>query len=146
MGPAMRIILFLLALLFAAPVAAASYAKPAGVPEIYLADWNKTIAVFAVTSPVGAGLAVFERQADGTYMYCGICIRFDTELASQIAFKGGARGYIEAMAPDINDILAFQYPVRSAAGPAKTPVDQLNAELAGFVLRVVNGVPVFAPR
>ena len=127
---------------------AASYAKPAGVPEIFLPEYQKTIAVFAITSPAGSGLAVLERQPDGNYVACGICTRFVVDLAGEIAFKGGARQYIEAMVPDVNDIMVYNYPMKTAPVPGATPVGQLNYSLFadGFTLRMVNGVPVLGSK
>ena len=144
----MKYVIALLLLLGSNAAQAASYAKPSGVPEIFLPEYQKTIAVFAITSPAGSGLAVLERQPDGNYIACGICTRFVVDLAGEIAFKGGARQYIEAMVPDLNDILVYNYPMKTAPVPGSTPVGQLNYSLFadGFTLRMVNGVPQIGPR
>lgn len=122
------------------PARGAEYLKPDGVPTIFLPDYNKTIAVFAVTSPVGSGLAVLERQASGNYSYCGICMYFVTDLAVQIAYKGGPGPYIEGVLGEVNQILLFQYPPKTGPTPGTTPVEQLNYTLyQGYTLRMVNG-------
>lgn len=102
--------------------------KPAGTPEIFLPDYNLSVAVFAVTSPVGSGLVVGEQKPNGKYEVCGVCSRFVIDLAGEIAFKGGEVQYIEGMRGEVNTIFAQRYPALS--GPVgNTPLERLNYAL-----------------
>lgn len=106
--------------------------KPAGTPEVFLPEYGLSVAVFAVTSPVGSGLVVGEKLASGRYEVCGVCSRFVTDLPGEVAFKGGEVPYIASMRPDINLIFSQRFPPIS--GPVgNTALERLNYALgAGY--------------
>lgn len=145
MGKVLALILCLLTL--TRPLSAAEYSKPAGAPELFLPDYGVTISVFAITTPVGSGLAVGEKTASGKFNVCGTCGLYVIDLGSEVAFKGSPAKYIEGQIPDINSILARVYPRKSAPAPGNTAVDQVNFSLyQSFGLGLVNGVPVLSAK
>ena len=112
--------------------------KPVGAPEAYIEEHGVTVAVFAVTSPVGSGIVVGEKKANGKFEVCGTCSRFVVDLGAEIAFKGGEIPYIEGMRPEINAILAQRYPPILEPLPGTTPLERLNYALFNSY-RLVGG-------
>jgi hypothetical protein len=112
-----------------ATCAAAEYTKPAGAPEAYIAEHGVTISVFAASSPVGQGLVIGEKLANGKFTVCGTCALFVSDLAGEIAFKGGEVAYIEGVRGMVNEILARRYPPITGPQPGTTPLERLNFAL-----------------
>lgn len=121
--------------------AANAYTKPAGAPELYLPNYGVSAVIFAAQTPVGHGIGVFEKRADGTLYLCGQCIipEFPT-MDTAVAGSGGPGPYIESKRADINAILAARYP-GIGAEPSGSTMDRVNGSLAGYVLRMVDGSP-----
>lgn len=128
-------------MLLASPVAAADYTKPVGAPEIEVPNHGVVVAVFAVNTPVGEGIGVFEKRATGWYL-CQYCIVSPEtpNMEAEVKANGGPGPYIEAKRPFINDVLTRRYPavMPPSSGSA---LDEVNRSLATNVLRLVGGVP-----
>ncbi len=142
----MRVLVPLL-LMLSAPALAVDYVQPAGAPQIYVPSHNVTISVFAVQTPVGFGVGVFEKRG-ATWFLCGQCL-ISPELPSmETAVKqaGGPEKYVASKRDAINAVLASRYP---ASGERKSDatLDSVNKALVdGAPLSLVNGVPQLGSR
>lgn len=133
----MRSIIFALALL-ATPAYAVDYVQPQGAPQLTLPS-GLTISVFAVQTPVGHGIGIFERDSAGKWQLCGTCLpvlEYPT-MDPAIAAAGGPAAYVASRLPAINDALARRYP---ATAP-QTGIGGVNQALSSNALVMVNGVP-----
>jgi hypothetical protein len=139
--------LIALMLLISAPAWAADYFQPKGAPEIFVPVLNVTISVFAVQTPVGHGIGVFEKRG-GEWFLCGQCL-VSPEIPSMdaaVKFAGGAEAYIASKRDAINAVLAKRYPP-SGVQRSEGAVESVNQALVtGFVLRMVDGVPQLGTR
>lgn len=137
----------LVLLLFATPALAAEYTQPKGAPEIVVPIYNVTVSVFAVQTPVGHGIGVFEKR-DGEWVLCGQCLVSPEAPSMDAAVKaaGGPQKYVAAKREAINAVLARRYPA-SGIKRSDAIVEGVNNALAeDFVLRMVDGVPQLGSR
>ena len=139
------VVVYALALaLLASP--AAAYTKPQGVPTLDLTPhgYSVTITVFAVQTPLGGSLGVFEyRPASQDWALCGQCITSpDTPNMDAAVQALTPLGYIAARKGEMNTIMANRYP---PIGAPTDGVGKVNQALNGYRLVIVNGVPVLQP-
>jgi hypothetical protein len=136
-----------LLLLLSAPALAVDYVQPAGAPQIYVPSYNVTVSVFAVQTPVGFGIGVFERRGTSWFL-CNQCL-VSPELPSMEAAvkeQGGPEKYVASKREAINAILASRYPA-SAERKSDATLDSVNKALVnGAPLSLVNGVPQLGSR
>lgn len=133
----------IIALALIVPITADAYVKPQGVPTLDLTPLGHgvTIGVWAVQTPLGGSLGIFEyKPATQDWSLCGQCITSpDTPNMDATVDALTPLGYIAARKGELNSLLAFRYP------PIGSPLDgvgKVNQALNGFVLQVINGVPV----
>jgi len=133
--------------LLSAPAAAAEYVQPKGAPEIFVPVHNVTVSVFAVQTPVGQGIGIFEKR-DGMWFLCGQCLVAPEVPSMDTAVKsaGGPEKYVASRRAAINAVLATRYPA-SGIKRSDAVVEGVNDALAaGFSLRLVDGVPQLGSR
>jgi hypothetical protein len=141
---------YLIALMMLASGAAhsADYSKPVGAPELTFIHngVEVTASVFAVNTPVGEGIGIFEKRSGAWYL-CGSCLVSPEtpSMDSEVAAAGGAGPYIESKRADINAVLQIRYPAVMPP-PSGSGMSLVNQSLATNVLRLVNGVPQVGPR
>jgi hypothetical protein len=125
---------------------AADYTKPVGTPEVFVENHGVTVSVFAVNTPVGEGIGIFEKRSGAWYL-CGSCLVSPEtpSMDSEVAAAGGAGPYIESKRADINAVLSIRYPAVMPP-PSGSALSMVNQALSSNVLRLVNGVPQIAPR
>jgi hypothetical protein len=136
-----------LVFLLSAPAGAADYLQPKGAPEIFVPVLNVTVSVFAVQTPVGHGIGVFEKR-NGEWFLCGQCLVSPEVPSMDAAVKsaGGADAYVAAKRDAINTVLARRYPA-SGVQRSEGVVESVNQALVtGFVLRIVDGIPQLGSR
>lgn len=122
-----------------------AYQKPQGIQSLAVPDYNVTIGVWAVKTPLnGDAIGVFEyRPATQDWSLCGICVTTveTPSMDAAVNAAGGGDPYAQSKLPEVNAILAMRYPV---IGPTPTTgIDKVNQALAGghFILVFVDGVP-----
>lgn len=129
-------------LLFSSPAWAVDYVKPPGAPELFVPGYNVTVSVFAVQTAVGHGIGVFELRGSSWYL-CGKCLvspEYPT-MDGPVSNAGGSDAYVLSKLPEINAVLAQQYPAKQSTG---TTLDKVNTSLTAYTLQMVDGVPVLA--
>ena len=122
--------------------AASAYTKPHSVPTLDLTPqgYSITIGVWAVQTPLGGSLGVFEyRPVTQDWSLCGNCITSpDTPNMDAAVNALTPLGYIAARKGEMNTIMAYRYP------PIGQPVDgvgKVNQALNGISLAIINGSP-----
>jgi len=142
----MRVLVPLL-LLLSTPALAVDYVQPGGAPQIYVPSHNVTVSVFAVQTPVGFGIGIFEKRGAAWFL-CGQCL-VSPELPSMEAAvnqAGSPAKYVASKREEINAVLASRYPA-SADRKSDVTLDSVNKALVdGAVLSLVNGVPQLGTR
>lgn len=123
---------------------AASYPKPSGVPEIYLASKGVTVGVWAAQTAVGHGIGIFEKK-DGSadWSLCFNCL-ISPELPtmdSAVNGAGGPEAYVASKLPAINATLAAKYSGVSPDLATGMTMERVNGALSSYALRIVNGSP-----
>lgn len=134
-------------LLLASPALANNYPKPANAPTVFVPSHGVEVGVWAAQTAVGHGIGIFERSTSGAWVLCAQCLvspEYPT-LDSAVAAAGGAGPYVAGKLADINAVLSIRYPV-VAPEPTGTTLDRVNGALAGYAVRLVNGVPQVGPR
>lgn len=136
-----------LALMLASGAAyAADYVQPPGAPEIVVPNHGVVVSVFAVQTAIGHGIGVLEKRSTGWYL-CGQCLvapEYPT-LDSVVAAMGGPGPYVASKLADVNAVLMIRYPAVMNE-PSGTTLEKVNGSLAGYALRLANGVPALGPR
>jgi hypothetical protein len=141
----MRSVIIAALLLFSNAAYAAGYTKPAGAPSVLVPNYGVEVGVWAAQTPVGHGIGVFEKRADGWYL-CGVCaIPEYPTMDGPVAAAGGPGPYVESKRAEINAILASRYPAIGGE-PTGSAIDRVNQSLAGNVLRLIEGSPQLGPR
>ena len=144
-----RILALLLCLVFGVlPRAAyAAYTVPATAPRLVVPNYNVEIAVAAIQTAIGHGIAVLERSGNGEWTLCHFCMPSPEYplMDSAVAQAGGVGPYIESKRAALNEVLARRFPAIGGE-PTGTTLDRVNQTLATNVLRLANGVPAFGPR
>lgn len=138
-------IVFTMACATCSTASAADYTKPVGAPEIFVENHGVTVAVFAVNTPVGEGIGIFEKRATGFYL-CGSCLVSPEtpSMEAEVAAAGGPGPYIEAKRADINAVLMIRYPAVMPP-PNGSALSMVNQSLATNFLRLVDGAPQLGP-
>lgn len=140
----MRGFILAVALLFS--TAANAYTKPVGAPEIAVPNYGVSVTIFAAQTPVGHGIGVFERKADGSLYLCGQCIipEYPT-MDGPVAAAGGPGPYVASKLAEINAIMASRYPAIGGE-PTGSAMDRVNQAVGNYALRLVNGSPQLGPK
>ncbi|MGE4063511.1 MAG: hypothetical protein AB7E79_09100 [Rhodospirillaceae bacterium] len=129
------------------PALAAEYLQPKGAPELFVPIHNVTISVFAVQTPVGHGIGIFEKRGDEWYL-CGQCLVSPEVPTMDAAVKaaGGPEAYVVSKRAAINAVLATRYPAKGVKRSDATIADVNEALVEDSVLKLVDGVPQLGPR
>jgi hypothetical protein len=136
-----------LMMLFPGAAYAASYAPPPGAPTVFVDAHGVTVGVWAAQTGVGHGIGIFEKSGTNPWTLCGQCLiapEYPT-LDSVVAAAGGPGPYVASKLADVNAVLSIRYPAIGGA-PTGTTLDKVNGSLAGYSLRLVNGVPTLGAK
>lgn len=149
-----------LALLFAFATPALAQQSPeiTGTPRVTVPNYGMQVGIWAVGTPVGDTVALFERQVGSTGLWTQF---FHTDyyssasslgtLANAVATAGGDAAFLKLKQPEINTALAHRYPVIGGGplvGSSNDPVlDAINTALAtgGFQLDAHGTPSLFIP-
>lgn len=109
------------------------FAKPDGALTATLPDYHVTIGVWAVVTPIGGFLGVFELQPNGTWIYSGSggFEYADATFGPDVVAMGAMQWLLSNGIPRANLTLASRFPPIGA--PTTDPIAQVNTALgAGF--------------
>lgn len=143
----MHALVLAIGILFSGAAYAAQYTPPPNAPRVMVPSHGVEVGVWAVQTPVGHGIGIFERSGSGDWSLCNWClavVEYPT-LDSVVAAAGGAGPFVVSKLDAINDILARRYPSVTPE-PTGSTLDQVNGALGNYVIRIVNGVPTLGPR
>lgn len=142
-----RLLIAILMLLGNGAAFAAGYAKPVGVPTVFVPSHGVEVGVWAVQTPIGHGIGVFERSGNGDWNLCGQCMispEYPT-MDGPVAEVGGPGPYVASKLQAINEVLSRRYPSVTPE-PTGSTMDRVNQSLSGYVIRIVNGSPALGPK